>query len=194
MIQSASPSFSDSRRKREAPLQLSSDFGAERSTRSPAPSSLGAFSFLTAFSIVGNAGSAGPKRAAFSFEWNKNTVEERVAAPAVRAFLNTAERWRLSREQMAVVLGYIGNRTGAERLLRGHFRAPTRDVEDRIKYVVTTSLLLGRVFGEDASAERAWLEAERPEFGNRSALGLLLGGHMEDLLRVVSLAKAEWGP
>ena len=65
-------------------------------------------------------------------------------------------------------------------------------VNDRcISYALAISLGLGALFDEDAKAERAWMEAEREEFDNNTAMWIIYRDGEEGLRRVLEAVNYE---
>ncbi len=120
----------------------------------------------------------------------------RLAKPkgTVEAFVNTCRRWRLEDEQRFGLLGY---RTGCHHfgrlLLSGLADARSRDEEARIRHVISISLGLEILFGNDVDAENAWLRCPREELDHASPLNHMLEGDVDHLSRVAALVRRERG-
>jgi hypothetical protein len=112
----------------------------------------------------------------------------------VEGFVKTCQRWMLSPEQQAVLIGYKENALGASDILAGRVKIPSQDVKDRMRFLVRMSLTLGALFNEVADSEVVWLHAKRVAFDGRSALDVLLQGRMTDVLAVVRFAESEREP
>jgi len=106
-----------------------------------------------------------------------------MAAAGLRAFVRIAERWGLSIDEQRRLLGEPPRSTFfAWRKSPAH-AALTRDTLERL------SLLLGiykalQILLPDADAADAWVKKPNTAFGGSSALALMLGGNVGDLLRV----------
>lgn len=106
-----------------------------------------------------------------------------MAAAGLRAFARIAEHWGLSTDEQRRLLGepprstfFAWRKSPAQATL-------TRDTLERL------SLLLGiykslQILLPDADAADAWVNKPNSAFGGSSALALMLGGNVSDLLRV----------
>ncbi|WP_132998724.1 MbcA/ParS/Xre antitoxin family protein [Luteimonas arsenica] len=118
-----------------------------------------------------------------------------LAAPALRAFFNIADRWGLGNEQERVLLGSPGRSTFYrwKRDLSGQL---PHDVLERISYILGIYKALHLIFGNEQQAD-AWISRanDAPLFGGRSALDRMLGGQVADLFVVRQYLDAQrgWG-
>lgn len=118
-----------------------------------------------------------------------------LAAPALRAFFNIADRWGLGNEQERVLLGSPGRSTFYrwKRDLSGQL---PHDVLERISYILGIYKALHLIFGNEQQAD-AWISRANaaPLFGGRSALDRMLGGQVADLFVVRQYLDAQrgWG-
>ena len=133
---------------------------------------------------IGGLGVRAPKRSA-PLSQPKGLLE---------GFVKTCQRWGLTDTEDAILLGYLGNETGAAGMISGVQAIPSQDVRDRIAFVLEISLRLGAIFNEDLAKERAWLAARRESFQGKSARELLLEGKITDMLMVLRLARSEGEP
>jgi hypothetical protein len=106
------------------------------------------------------------------------------------AFIKTCQRWRLSEQGQATLLGYKDQKFLGQLLLRQWLPPRTQDVRDRIGYVLAISLGLGTLFNEDAEAELRWLNTEHPLL-KTPPLHFMLRGHMFNLINVAEIVRAE---
>mgnify|MGYP003529891926 CR=1 FL=1 len=108
---------------------------------------------------------------------------ERLAAAGLRAFARIAEQWGLAIDEQRRLLGEPPRSTFFAWRKSPQHAALTRDTLERL------SLLLGiykalQVLLPDADAADAWVRKPNSAFGGSSALALMLGGNVGDLLRV----------
>jgi hypothetical protein len=106
-----------------------------------------------------------------------------MGAAGLRAFGRIAEHWGLSTDEQRRLLGepprstfFAWRKAPAQAVL-------SRDTLERL------SLLLGiykslQILLPDAAAADAWVRKPNSAFGGSSALALMLGGNVADLLRV----------
>lgn len=106
-----------------------------------------------------------------------------MAAAGLRAFARIAEHWGLSIDEQRRLLGEPPRSTFFAWRKSPAQAALTRDTLERL------SLLLGiykalQILLPDADAADAWVKKANGAFGGSSALALMLGGNVGDLLRV----------
>jgi hypothetical protein len=168
------PSLSDARMSIQWPTGNGSIFN----TKVPPPAS-------------GHVG-LGPGRIQPTWDAADSTIVAHAAAPTgmFDAFVKTCQRWRLEERWHAILLGYKDNEFLGQQLLHGYMPPRTRDVRDRIGYVLTISLGLGALFSEDADAEFSWLTKEHPVL-KTSPLQFMLRGRMINLITVADIVRAE---
>ena len=109
------------------------------------------------------------------------------------SFVKTCERWCLSVSEQLILLGYQPGDVLGQHILAGRVVPWTHDVKDRAGYVVSISLGLGALFGENADAERDWLNFSRTKLEGKSPLGYMLEGHMSHLFSIAEMVKHERG-
>lgn len=116
-----------------------------------------------------------------------------LAGPALKAFFNIAERWRLSAEQERRLLGSPGRSTFF-RWKRDRAGAVPADVLERISYLLGIYKALHILFPNDDQAD-AWVRRSNtaPLFGGTTALDRMLGGRVADLYVVREYLDAERG-
>lgn len=107
-----------------------------------------------------------------------------------RAALNLFRLWGVNDDQAAVILD-VPRRTFA-RWKAGHLGRVGRDGKARLSNLMGIHKALRIVFGE-ASRGYAWVKAPNAAFGGQSALDVMLGGELTDLMRVRRYLDAERG-
>lgn len=106
-----------------------------------------------------------------------------MAAAGLRAFARIAEHWGLAIDEQRRLLGEPPRSTFFAWRKAPQQAALTRDTLERL------SLLLGiykslQILLPDTEAADAWVKKPNSAFGGASALALMLGGNVGDLLRV----------
>ena len=162
------PSFGYERRLRHMPL-------------SPAPT-LGS----TALVVQLPSGHPGPRR-------SRERMEPTAPRGIFDAFVKTCQRWRLNPDDQLTLLGYQVDDFVGRQVLAGRMMPASRDVRDRVGYVVGISLGLSALFGDSLDAENLWLRTERRELRGQSPLDYMLEGRMINLIKVSDLAIHERG-
>jgi len=104
------------------------------------------------------------------------------AQVGIEAFRNIAERWHLTIEQQAILMGTSG------RTLYDWYRAPERaprdrDKLERISYILGVFSGLAKVYGDTENAY-AWLRRPNEHFVGRTPLDRMLDGNVGDLAEV----------
>jgi hypothetical protein len=126
------------------------------------------------------------------------TLDNSQPAPSppgvMDAFVKTCQRWRLNETQQMVLLGYTSEGLFFNQLMNGRLSNLPQDVKDRIGYVLGISIGLGSLFNESDVAELAWLNQNRPRFGNSSALDFMFRGRMANLIAVSAAVMEERAP
>ncbi len=109
---------------------------------------------------------------------------EALSAPAVRLFLNMADRWQLSVGDRQVLLGGIARQT-YHNWQSGRISVLSRDQLERVSLVLGIYKALKLVFADDEGAMR-WLKSPNHDvpFAGRSPLAHMLRGGMDDLFAV----------
>ena len=116
------------------------------------------------------------------------TDEEAVAM--FRACLNLFRLWQLSDEQAATILD-LSRRTYA-RWKAGEVGRIGRDGKARLSNLMGIYKALKIIFNEAARRD-AWVHAPNEAFSGVSALNVMLGGELTDLMRVRRYLDAERG-
>ena len=116
------------------------------------------------------------------------TPEE--SAAMLRAVLNLFKRWQLTDEQASILLDlpprtYTRWKTGASGRI-------DRDMMARLSNLLGIHKALRLVFHEAERGYR-WIRAANETFAGRSALDVMLGGELTDLMRVRRLLDAVRG-
>lgn len=107
-----------------------------------------------------------------------------------RAALNLFRLWGVNDDQAATILD-VPRRTFA-RWKAGEVGRLGRDGKARLSNLIGIHKALKIVFRE-ASRGYGWIKAPNAAFGERSALDIMLGGELTDLMRVRRYLDAERG-
>jgi hypothetical protein len=109
-------------------------------------------------------------------------VDRNLSGPALRAFFRIAALWGLDTAQERTLLGHPPSSTFFKWKKSPQDANVSRDVLERISYVLGTFKALEILFPDPARAD-AWLKRpnDAPLFGGRSALDRMLGGNVSDL-------------
>jgi uncharacterized protein (DUF2384 family) len=116
------------------------------------------------------------------------TNEEALAM--FRATLNLFRHWGLTDEQAAILLD-VPRRTFARRKA-GESGRISRDGKARLSNLIGIHKALKIIFRE-APRGYSWIKAPNEAFGGRSALDIMLGGELTDIIRVRRYLDAERG-
>jgi len=117
-------------------------------------------------------------------------ITDEEAAAMFRAGLNLFRLWGVNDDQAATILD-VPRRTFA-RWKAGELGRFGRDGKARLSNLLGVHKALKIVFS-DASRGYAWIKAPNQAFGGRSALDVMLGGELTDLMRVRRYLDAERG-
>lgn len=117
-------------------------------------------------------------------------ITDEEAAAMFRATLNLFRLWGVNDDQAATILD-VPRRTFA-RWKAGEVGRLGRDGKARLSNLIGIHKALKIVFRE-ASRGYAWIKAPNAAFGERSALDIMLGGELTDLMRVRRYLDAERG-
>lgn len=117
-------------------------------------------------------------------------ITDEEAAAMFRAALNLFRLWGVNDDQAATILD-VPRRTFA-RWKAGDVGRLGRDGKARLSNLMGIHKALKIVFSE-ASRGYAWIKAPNAAFGGRSALDVMLGGELTDLMRVRRYLDAERG-
>ena len=117
-------------------------------------------------------------------------ITDEEAAAMFRAALNLFRLWGVSDHQAAVLLD-LPRRTFA-RWKAGEVGRIGRDGKARLSNLMGVHTALRIIFREPERGY-AWIKAPNEDFEGRSALDIMLGGELTDLMRVRRLLDAERG-
>jgi uncharacterized protein (DUF2384 family) len=117
-------------------------------------------------------------------------ITNEEAAAMFRAALNLFRLWGVNDDQAATILD-VPRRTFA-RWKAGEVGRLGRDGKARLSNLIGIHKALKIVFRE-ASRGYAWIKAPNAAFGERSALDIMLGGELTDLMRVRRYLDSERG-
>ncbi|GGC59638.1 MbcA/ParS/Xre antitoxin family protein [Chelatococcus reniformis] len=117
-------------------------------------------------------------------------VTDEEAEAMFRASLNLFRLWGVTDDQAATMLD-LPRRTYA-RWKGGDIGRIGRDGKARLSNLMGVHKALRIVFSE-AARGYAWIKAPNDAFGGRSALDVMLGGELTDLMRVRRYLDAERG-
>lgn len=99
-----------------------------------------------------------------------------------RAVIVLFERWGLTDAQAGTLLGGISAKTFS-RWRKGEYGRLTLDQSDRLSHLLGIHKAL-RIIFQDPERFYGWVTRENDAFGGKTALEVMLGGHMRDLERV----------
>lgn len=117
-------------------------------------------------------------------------ITDEEGGAMLRAVLTLFGKWGVSDEQGAVLLD-LPLRT-YRRWKAGQPGRLDRDKKARLSNLLGVHKAL-RILFTDAARGYAWVKAENSAFGGRSALDVMLGGELTDLMRVRRYLDAERG-
>ena len=117
-------------------------------------------------------------------------ITDEEAAAMFRAVLNLFRLWGVTDDQAAVILD-VPRRTLA-RWKAGEVGRIGRDGKARLSNLMGIHKAL-RILFREAPRGYAWIKAPNDAFGGRSALDIMLGGELTDLMRVRRYLDAERG-
>lgn len=117
-------------------------------------------------------------------------ITDEEAAAMFRAAVRLFQLWDLTDEQAATLLD-LPLRT-YRRWKAGELGRIDRDGKARLSNLIGIHKALRLIFADAARAYR-WIQANNEAFGGRSALDVMLGGELTDLMRVRRYLDAERG-
>jgi hypothetical protein len=117
-------------------------------------------------------------------------VSDEEAAAMFRAVLNLFRLWDVSDEQAAIILDL--NRRTYARWKAGDLGRIGRDGKARLSNLMGIHKALRTIF-RDAARGYEWIKAPNEIFDGQSALEVMLGGELTDLMRVRRYLDAERG-
>jgi hypothetical protein len=117
-------------------------------------------------------------------------ITDEEAAAAFRAALNLFRLWSVTDEQAAILLDLPVR--SYRRWKAGEIGRIDRDAKARLSNLIGIHKALRIVFSEPHRGY-AWMRAPNSAFGGRTALEVMLGGEMTDLMRVRRYLDSERG-
>jgi hypothetical protein len=123
-------------------------------------------------------------------DFTPSPITDEEAAAMFRAVLNLFRFWQITDEEAAILLA-MQDRTFA-RWKTGKFGRFDRDLKARLSNIMGIHKALRIIFVE-ASRGYRWIKARNDAFAGRSALDIMLGGELTDLMRVRRYLDAERG-
>ncbi len=108
-----------------------------------------------------------------------------------RAVINLFDRWGLTDEQAAILLGDIATRT-FQRWKSGELGRGNIDLAARLSNLLGIHKALRLLF-KDRRRGYQWISRPNAGFGGHSALDVMLGGQLTDLMRVRRYLDAQRG-
>lgn len=117
-------------------------------------------------------------------------ISDEEAAAMFRASLNLFRLWGVNDDQAAIILD-LPRRTFA-RWKAGDIGRLGRDGKARLSNLMGIHKALKIIFN-DVSRGYAWIRAPNEAFGGATALSVMLGGELTDLMRVRRYLDAERG-
>jgi Protein of unknown function (DUF2384) len=108
-----------------------------------------------------------------------------------RAMLRLFEHWGVTDAEGAVLLGDVSLRT-LQRWKAGQYGRAGVDIVARMSNLLGIHKALRLLFA-DAGRGYRWVRAANADFGGRSALDVMLGGQITDLMRVRRYLDAQRG-
>lgn len=118
------------------------------------------------------------------------SVADRSAPSYLDVFFALAESWNLSTEQQIVLLGSPSRSTYFKWKKDGG--SVSADTEERLSHIVSIFKALEILF-PDPDRATLWLRRENRFFEDRSALDVMLGGRLTDILLVRNYLDAQRG-
>jgi hypothetical protein len=125
-----------------------------------------------------------------AIEFHPEPITDAEAGAMFRAVLNLFRRWEVTDAEAAVLLD-LPLRTFA-RWKTGEIGRLGRDGKARLSNLMGVHKALRLIFREPERGYR-WIKAANSAFAGRSALDIMLGGELTDLMRVRRYLDAERG-
>ncbi|MFY0692959.1 MAG: DUF2384 domain-containing protein [Paracoccaceae bacterium] len=118
-------------------------------------------------------------------------VSREEAQAMQRAVVNLFTRWELGDDEACILLGGIGLRTFA-RWKTGELGRTNVDLQARMSNLLGIHKALRLLF-DDPTQGYGWVRRPNSAFGGNSALQVMLGGQLTDLMRVRRYLDAQRG-
>ncbi len=109
-------------------------------------------------------------------------ISDAEAAAMARAVVNLFAKWDITDAQAALLLGGLSARTWARWKVGDIGRIP-RDLKSRLSNLMGIHKAL-RIIFTDADRAYGWVKRPNGAFGENTALDVMLGGELTDLMRV----------
>jgi hypothetical protein len=113
---------------------------------------------------------------------SSSVVTDEEAGAMLRAVINLFGLWELTDKQAATLLG-VPVRSYARWKTGGKAGSWPRDLKARLSNLMGVHKAL-RIIFRDPQRGYAWIHAANSAFGGKSALNVMLGGELTDLMRV----------
>jgi hypothetical protein len=123
-------------------------------------------------------------------EFSPKPITDEEAAAMFRAVLNLLRLWNVTDEEAAILLDQPVRTY--RRWKAGDLGRLDRDDKARLSNLMGIHKALRIIFREPQRGY-AWIKAPNKVFGNRTALDVMLGGELTDLMRVRRYLDAERG-
>ena len=123
-------------------------------------------------------------------EFRAEPITDEEGAAMLRAVLNLFGHWRMPDSEAAILLD-IAPRTLARRKA-GTAGSLSRDQKARLSNLIGIHKAL-RIIFQDPSRAYAWVRLPNAAFGGKTALQVMLGGELTDLMRIRRYLDAERG-
>ena len=120
-----------------------------------------------------------------------SAITDEEAAAMLRAAVNLFGLWKLTDKQAATLLD-VPTRSYARWKADGKVSSWSRDLKARLSNLMGVHKALGIVFLERQRGYD-WVHAPNSAFGDKSALDVMLGGELTDLMRVRRYLDSERG-
>lgn len=120
----------------------------------------------------------------------RDTHLDSASPGPLAAFFALADVWKLSTDQQIALLGSPARSTYFKWKKEGG--ALSVDQEDRVSHLLSIFKALQVLFPDPVRAD-AWMARPHRFFGGRSALEVMLGGKLEDIVRVRDFVDAQRG-
>lgn len=124
-------------------------------------------------------------------DYDNPHITEAEAQAMQRAVINLFDRWKLTENQAATLLGGINPRT-FHRWKKGEYGRTSVDLNARMSNLMGIHKALRLLF-KDALRGYAWIHRSNQVFSGRSALNIMLNGSFTDLMRVRHYLNAQRG-